>query len=362
MLRDDDQIGPGQALAVIGTFTLGLNAAVLPRLAARAGADAWLAFLAATLAGMAAALLLGAVTRRFPNQTFVEYGSSLLGPFLGRLVAGLLVLFWLLILSVAVRQFGDIVKLYLLQRTPLEVVLLSLLFVAGYAARGGIEPLARANQIALPAVMLPALATFLATLFSADWTRFLPVLDKGVAPLLRPTLDLAVQYAGLESLLVYGAFMDQPRAGTRVAFWAVLLTFLLGTATILGTIGNMGATETSRLLWPSLALLGAVQLPSLFLERVTGVILALWTALIAGATAVGLNLIGTTLARLSGQRGARIYIFPATLAVFLLAILPINVTQAMAWMRALVPFTAAVLWGLPSLFLLLAGRRRGKSA
>ncbi|WP_073165946.1 GerAB/ArcD/ProY family transporter [Desulfofundulus australicus] len=69
-----------------------------------AGRDAWVAPLLSTLPGLYVILVITSLGQRLPGQTIVQYTETLLGPWLGKIIALSYIIFFLHVNGIIVRK------------------------------------------------------------------------------------------------------------------------------------------------------------------------------------------------------------------------------------------------------------------
>lgn len=63
----------------------------------------------------------------------MEYNGRIVGKGIGVCLSLLLILLWLVTSARVVRSFADVLKLFVLPNTPIEVIILTMLLVSAYA-------------------------------------------------------------------------------------------------------------------------------------------------------------------------------------------------------------------------------------
>ncbi|MFP3513696.1 GerAB/ArcD/ProY family transporter, partial [Peribacillus sp. SIMBA_075] len=82
----------------------------------------------------------------YPNQSIIQYSQTILGRFLGKVVSLFFIFFYLHLTGLIVRGYAEFVVGNFLTRTPISVVMISMVLVAALAVKGGGEVLGRTAQ------------------------------------------------------------------------------------------------------------------------------------------------------------------------------------------------------------------------
>lgn len=155
-----------QSSAVIGAFSASISKQ-----------DSWLAVIVAAVISLPALLIYLSLMRRFPGKNLMEILELIYGTFLGKAVSLLYILFFFQISFENLRVMGDLMLTYIIPETPLVVIAIIFIVLAGWITRKGLEVLARFAFVAVAIVSAMIVATFILLIPQMDATNFLPILD-----------------------------------------------------------------------------------------------------------------------------------------------------------------------------------------
>ncbi|WP_018752517.1 GerAB/ArcD/ProY family transporter [Paenibacillus sanguinis] len=178
-----EKVSAGQLASIIILFQIGSSSLFL--LASDAKHDAWISVLIAMLMGLAMLVFVTMpIQAKAPQASLIEILNRYFGKYLG-FILGLSFIGYFIYKSVRnVREFGDLVILYMLPRSSLDTIMLVLMCVGAYAIFHGLEVFFRVGQLVLPWLLLIYIVLF-AFLFASglvDFRRLLPVLEEGWKP------------------------------------------------------------------------------------------------------------------------------------------------------------------------------------
>ncbi len=161
---------------------IGATAVVfLPAMAAKyAGRDAWLTAVFPAVLGIIIVLLVTELGRRFPGKTLVEYLQIILGKWPGKIVAIFYLFFFIHTNAFIVREFGEMITIQVMHRTPVIVINAVMVLLAAYAVRSGLEVIARLFEFLVPWITIAYFFILLFGLQKAEFHRLLPVLENGL--------------------------------------------------------------------------------------------------------------------------------------------------------------------------------------
>lgn len=178
-----EKVSAGQLASIIILFQIGSSSLFL--LASDAKHDAWISVLIAMLMGLVMLIFVTMpIQAKAPQASLIEILNRYFGKYLG-FILGLSFVGYFIYKSVRnVREFGDLVILYMLPRSSLDVIMLVLMCVGAYAIFHGLEVFFRVGQLVLPWLLVIYIVLFVLLFASdlVDFKRLLPLLEEGWKP------------------------------------------------------------------------------------------------------------------------------------------------------------------------------------
>lgn len=166
---------------------------------------------------------------RSGTESFFDMLESLFGKYLGKAFLIIFSLYFLVRASLAVSEQSSMIKLYLLEDTPFELILLFILFSAALAVSTGLRRLAYTSVIVLIIIALPLLFVIISMLFKSDLCE-LRILKGSDFSLIRNELPTALlSVSGCECGLLFLGKTRSRKSNNAllIAVGAVLLCALL---------------------------------------------------------------------------------------------------------------------------------------
>lgn len=246
----DNRITPVELGGIVVALILATGAVTLPMFTGMiARHDAWLAGLLGSIVGLLTLMMVVYFDRRFPGQTLPEYSEKLLGPLLARLVLLLYVLYFLHVATLVVRESIDFLKSGFYPAAGPLALGAPLLALTTYLAREGIEVIARTTLIVVPIQVAFSLAVIGAVASQLQPELVLPVLERGVAPVLRGALIPATWFGELIALAFFFSLVRGRRERVTGALAAMGLVVLLLVGLGLSA-GMLFGDQVGRLTYP----------------------------------------------------------------------------------------------------------------
>lgn len=323
-----DRLTTPQVTVQLYAAMVGVGLLSLPQTLSRyAGVDGWIVILLAGLYSMIAVTPMAYIGSRFPGKSLIQYAPFLLGRFMGVLILLAFLLYFLLFGGIVLRISADVTKLFLLDMTPVEIIVIGMLVTSTYLIQNGINAVARFNELIQPTTLIILLFVLTQTLRETDFGRILPVLGDGIQPVLYALPPIFFAFLGYETLLFIQPFMEKPgkaKHASLVAIGSTMLLYLL--LTVLST-AVLGASETALVKYPTLAIIKSIEVPGAFIERLDSIMMMVWLPFALTTIVMFFycaSLITSQLLRMEEHRVVTLLYVPV---VYLIAVLPRNVLE-----------------------------------
>jgi len=276
-MKDKEFINKYGVFSSIVVTTIGVGVFSYPRdLTRLVGSDGWFVTL---LSGAVSWLFLYLIYRVIRLNNYSSFYNILhfnFGGFLGKLFAVVFVFFNIFSIALGMRVFSEVLKMYLLLRTPTEFILIAMIFTGVYLVRRGLDVLVRFNQIAFWVMFLPIIFILMAAAKGADFTNVLPVFTnkpidyvKGVGAAIYAFTGYQIAYL----LIPYAKEKDKVPKTIMKSMIFISLFYVIITIMALAIFNKK---ETTNLLWPTITMIKSIDIPGTFIERWEGVVMSLW--------------------------------------------------------------------------------------
>ncbi|WP_248925781.1 GerAB/ArcD/ProY family transporter [Paenibacillus hamazuiensis] len=267
-----------QAMMIVINTIIGAGVTTLPRDAGKASGtpDAWISVILGGLITLLACYVVGRLSQRFPGQTFFQYSLQIWGKPIGKILGFLLILYFFLIAAWQIRAMGELIRFYLLDNTPIEVIMLVFLWIGVYLADGGIRPIARLCELFFPVLVISLLLTLFLALNDFRLDNIRPILGDGILPVIKGLKSTCLSFTGFEVMLVIAAFMKDPKQAMKAVTIGVLAVIPLYALVVFVTYGAMTFEESKSITWPLMSLAKTIDIPGGFFDRFEALISVMW--------------------------------------------------------------------------------------
>jgi spore germination protein KB len=176
------QISSGMYVALVINMVyakaIGVTQGILAR---EVGADMWIATILATMQGIVMIVIIARVLQKKPNMDFISYAQFLLGKWFGKLVALVILVFFLLTFGPVMVTFVYHLKDYFLPEAPTFLFVLVGLIVGAFGCYYGLEVMGRMAFVGVFSIFCLNILLLLGSFNEFDIQNLRPVLDSGIS-------------------------------------------------------------------------------------------------------------------------------------------------------------------------------------
>ncbi|EXX88879.1 spore gernimation protein [Paenibacillus darwinianus] len=369
-------ISPRQSASIVASTIFGVGVLTLPRTTTEiAGESGWLSTVLGACLAMVPMLFLSLLARMFPGKSIVRLGAELFSPvrriWIGKILIlpflSLMVAYWTATTGMVARIFGEVVTAAVLPRTPVEVIIGTMLLTGFILVMHDIETVARVNEILLPLIVVPILLISLFSYQSARLDNLFPLFAVDWMSIMRSSLTSTAAYLGFEVFTLFMSHAEPSRAMVRANLTGIAIPGFMYTLIVISGISVFGVDELKQLVWPTLELVKTTEMPGLVLERTESLFIGVWVT--AVFTTVGTMYFTLTmlLKEMLGLRTHRWIALAMLPALYWVALRPQNIKDLFDWQDITGNYGSFYLLSMPILFWLIAQmrpsvRRRNRSA
>ncbi|KJS19757.1 MAG: hypothetical protein VR72_17585 [Clostridiaceae bacterium BRH_c20a] len=272
-------ISPRQVFFILIMLLTGIYILILPRhLVTIVGTDGWLVLLVGGFVSSLMLFFINKISRKFPGKTVVEFAPVVMGLFLGKLLGGILVVYYTFLAAVSLRIFAEMLKSVLLSDTPRWVVVVALVALITWIVQNGLEDIARFTELLAPIILLLLIAAFLGDVRYMEAIRLRPMFQSAALPLLEGFLSSLSYFGIIIVLLMLYPYVNAPKKLTITSLLALAFAVLITIGFFIGAVATFGIYETGRMAWPVIELVKMVRVGE-FLERVESLFLSVWLSI-----------------------------------------------------------------------------------
>ncbi|WP_040413322.1 endospore germination permease [Desulfosporosinus sp. OT] len=229
--------------------------------------DVWQVMLITFVVDALLAIVYFILGMRYPQQTMFEYSETVLGPWLGKIIGLLFVLFFGYMLLVTLKIVSEFVFTVLLTETPELFINFILLLVSFYAVNAGLEVIARLSEIVAPLILIPLLIILTFSLNRVELENLRPIFQHSIWQLLKYSLLPISMYGVCIVMGIFMAYHNKPKESLKAKWIAIGSVTVLSIMTLISLITIFGTSYSSQQIYPVFRLAQIIKVGNFF-ERI----------------------------------------------------------------------------------------------
>ncbi|MCZ8515131.1 endospore germination permease [Paenibacillus filicis] len=245
--------------------------------AARAGRDMWLSPVWASLAGFLAVYLAYRLNRLYPKESIIQYSGHIVGRTLGKAIGLIYLFFYLHTTGIILREYAEFILSSYLFKTPIIIVIGSMVIACSLAVRGGVEVLGRIAQTFVPIYIVLLMLMMIMLLPELKTDNMLPVMGKGIVLSMLGAVTPSSWFIGefilMSFLLPVVTDREKGLKWGIISTFAIMLTMVFTNLITLFIFGDI----TSTITYPVNEAARWIRLADFF-EHVESIVMVIWMA------------------------------------------------------------------------------------
>lgn len=229
--------------------------------------DVWQIMLITFVTDAALAIIYFVLGMRYPQQTMIQYSETILGPWLGKIIGLLYVLFFGYMTLIILKTISEFVDTVLLTDTPELAINFILLLVSLYAVNAGLEVVARLSEVIAPLMLIPLLIILSFSLNQVELGNLLPVFQHNVWESLKSSLQPISWYGVCIVMGIFMAYHNHPKESLKAKWIAISSVTVLTIMTLMSLITIFGTSYSSQQVYPVFRLAQIIKVGDFF-ERI----------------------------------------------------------------------------------------------
>lgn len=321
--------------------------------------DLWMTGILSFISGIITVYAAARLHELYPNETIVQHSERIAGVLPGKIMSILFFFYTIEATGSILRQYAEFVNGNFLFKTPIILIISSMLLLTCFAVRGGVEIIARCAAIFTPIFILPLF--FLLLLFpDLDIKNIFPILDRGFIPVLQGTIAPQAWNSEMFFMTFFLPCLSKPEKGKKWGIISLCAIVLSMTYVNLITLFLLGP-DTSNKIYPILIAFRYISMANFF-ENLESLLLAMWVVGNFIKISVFFYVAVLTFAETWKLSDYRPVVFPLGIIAIILSMWGIpSFPYLSSYLRQVVPFEVFIALNLIPILLLFINRLRKKN-
>lgn len=315
-------------LSFIFHAMIGLELIIVPQTSAEyAKTDAWMVPIVSGFIILITCCMGFWVCERYPDLNWAQINNKVLGGILGRACLILIIFYIVLINGISLRFFTESINTFLLEDTPTWVTKTTFLILIYYCMKKDMKTISIIFDILMPYVLFFIVFLIILASTSAEPKNLLPVLNRGILPVVKGALYNINSVGGAYVVLFILTYFNKPKETKKYLVLGIIVTSIIYLCIVMLCVMIFGDTELLYITFPTLTLSKSIQINIQLLERAESLFMTAWIP-IAFTALVTYNITGISCTKelFNTQKDNLILIIELILA-FIISIIPKNMGE-----------------------------------
>ncbi|MBI0577302.1 GerAB/ArcD/ProY family transporter [Neobacillus cucumis] len=271
------QVSPYLVLFLVNSIQVGVGVlSFQAEIVKWAGNDAWISII---ISGLYINILIWMMYRVLNKEKtdIITINKKIFGKWIGNLFNIFLLIYFLLISTVIIRSYFEVIQVWMFPRLSLLSLCVIFCPLFYYIVEGGFRVV---TGICFFGVMLPLylILTLIFPLEFAHYGNLLPIFHHSINDIMLSAKQMSLSYIGFSALFIYYPFIKNPEKSQKWAQFGVVFSILIYLTTYIVTIVFYSEEQLKTILWPTLDLWKIVEMP--FVERFEYIGISSWALVI----------------------------------------------------------------------------------
>lgn len=286
------------------------------------------------------------------------------GKIISKVILFIFSAYFIILISFGIRTFAAVAKMYLLNKTPIEFIILTIILTGSYHLRKGLENIIGFNEAIFWIMFIPAAFLLIFPMKEAHFSNLLPVFTSSPLSLIKGVAASVYSFAGFEIVYFLLPIMKEKKSIKKVSIYSITFITLFYTAVLVMVLAVFTKQDIKILMYSLITLSRIIDIPGTFIERWYGIALTLYV-LFFYTTFINLYYFAAdSIARIISFKDLKLFPIILSPIIYIVAILPGNVTIVEKLMDNIIlyffAFTTVIVPSMLYIKILLKGKRRKK--
>ncbi|WP_028403168.1 GerAB/ArcD/ProY family transporter [Ectobacillus panaciterrae] len=236
--------------------------------------DMWISPIWGSLNGFLTVFVLYQLHNLYPKKTIIQYSEHVIGRIPGKVLGFAYLFFFLHTNGMILREYTDFIISSFLLKTPMIVVIGSMVLVCAFAVQGGVEVLGRASQLFIPNLIFMLFILTILFLKDLDLKNMFPIMEHGIMPSILGAAAPQSWFSEMFLISMLLPFLTDREKGMKWSMISVLAIMFSMIIFNLIAIFLFGGT-TSSYVYPIFSAIRYIQIGN-FIQHVESVIIVIW--------------------------------------------------------------------------------------
>ena len=263
----EKEITPYQNVSILILISFGFQTMLMPIIFSQVeGPVGWMAIVAGALILLFMIRPINIVMNKYKSDTIVGIAGHIFPKYISKSIGLYYILLFIIANGWLMKDFGEQIKLLMLFKTPISLIIMSILLASSYAAKKGIQTIAHIAHVAVLFAFLPYLAVIVFSAYYSDYTNIFPMYPVDIVGIAKAVPNTIFGFFGFSILMFSNSYVLKSEKNIILNKKFILISMVIYIACYVLIVIKFGMVEAVKLVWPFLSVMKFVNIPGFFFE------------------------------------------------------------------------------------------------
>lgn len=280
-MKSNIKISHIQLRALIVATVIGVGVISLPNdLAVISGKDGWILILLTSLILLPLIIMINYIFKVNPGKDYFEIGKETLGTIPFTICKLIFFAYLIVYLSFVVRRLSELIKAFLLNTTPIEIIIFLFILTSLYISSMEIDIIARAGYLIYPIILTFVGIFIVISIPTANLSDMLPAFQSDFGNIPKGLVSTFFSFTGFEVILFALPYVEDKKNALKSSLIALGTITFIYILLFLTTLTQFHIKQIQEQSFSLLMIAKVVDLPGYFLQNLDGVVMSIWTLVV----------------------------------------------------------------------------------
>ncbi|NLN41381.1 MAG: endospore germination permease [Clostridiales bacterium] len=267
---------------VITVFSiLGVDILVVPHnMVSLADQDAWISLILGGTLLFIGAIPLLYLLNLYPDKDLPQIILQVAGKWIGRILLLPIIIFVVMYAGMSTRLFAQALKLFLVDKTPIWIMVILLVMVAAYMVYKDVYTMGAVLDILFPITIISLIILIVLSLQNLEPDRIKPILFRNTKNVIKAIVPGFYHFAGFGAISYFLCYAADRQSAKKSYFLGLGVPVFLYVITTVICIMVFGVPPLKVIVYPTLNLSKSIEFEAAILDRLESFMAVFWISMV----------------------------------------------------------------------------------
>ncbi|MFY9177991.1 MAG: endospore germination permease [Caldicoprobacterales bacterium] len=278
---ENEKLTTSQIFVITVFSILGVDVLVVPHnMVTLVDQDAWISLILGGLLLYIGAIPFLYLLNLYPDKDLPQIILQVAGKWLGRILLLPIIIFVVMYAGMSTRLFAQALKLFLVDKTPIWIMVILLVIVAAYVVYKDVHTMGAVLDILFPISIVTLIILIVLSLQNIEPDRIKPILFRNTKNVLKAIIPGFYHFAGFGAISYFLRYAANRKSACKSYLLGLGVPVFFYVVTTVICIMVFGAPPLKVIVYPTLNLSKSIEFEAAILDRLESFMAVFWISLV----------------------------------------------------------------------------------